>query len=474
VARRLTLFATLPVHVMMEGQKNLTVAAPAPDGAGLGDLMLGGRVRLSGQPGSHFASALELFAHLPTAELANDQQVYSGDAIGSYEPALIAEVRAGCFDVRLRAGGRLRQKTTIGNLELGHELIAGLGMRVHLGARLYLNAEAYASTSASEPFERTSTPAEALFGIKRQGQAWSFGLAAGPGLSRGYGSPDLRAVGMFGYSPQRAKPPVDSDGDGLLDARDGCPNAPEDKDAFDDQDGCPDPDNDKDGLPDTTDTCKLDPEDTDDFEDTDGCPDLDNDRDGVLDAYDACPEEPEDKDAFEDADGCPEPDNDQDTLPDAADRCPNQAEDVDAFEDADGCPEPASGNVKLTCAKIELSEAIAFDSETDHILKGSFALLDQVAAVLKQAKHVLKVRIEGHTDARGSDVQNLGISARRAAYVMRYLVAAGIELARLEAEGYGETLPLADNQTKAGRAQNRRIEFMLAGQSSQCARGVTQ
>src|SRR3712207_5496502 len=119
----------LPVHVSMKGDADDSVDAPPPDGAGLGDLMLGGRLGLSGVPVSRFASALELFARLPTAELANDQQAYSGDAIGSYEPALIAELRAGRFDVRLRAGGRLRQKTSVGELELGHELVAGLGMR---------------------------------------------------------------------------------------------------------------------------------------------------------------------------------------------------------------------------------------------------------------------------------------------------------------------------------------------------------
>jgi outer membrane protein OmpA-like peptidoglycan-associated protein len=470
VAKRLTLFATLPVHVLMDGEKNVTIDAPRPDGAGLGDLMLGGRVGLSGEPGSRFASALELFARLPTAELANDQQVYSGDAIGSYEPALIAEVRAGRFDVRVRAGARFRQKKNVGNLELGHQLVFGLGMRLRLGERYYLNAEAYASTFIDEPFERVITPAEALFGVKRQGEAWNFGVAAGPGLVSGYGSPDVRVVGMLGYWPQREKP-VDSDHDGLLDPDDSCPNEPEDKDAFEDQDGCPDPDNDKDGVLDGSDGCKLEPEDTDDFEDLDGCPDPDNDKDGVLDEGDACPLDPEDKDGFEDQDGCPDPDNDRDHLLDAVDRCPDQAEDYDAFEDEDGCPEEASGKVKLTCAKIEISEAVYFDTGSDRIQARSFELLDQVAAVLKQAKHVLKVRIEGHTDSRGNDAKNLDLSKRRAASVLRYLEQAGIEPERLESEGYGETQPIADDQTKEGRAQNRRVEFKVVGQSSQCGQG---
>ena len=82
-------------------------------------------------------------------------------------------------------------------------------------------------------------------------------------------------------------------------------------------------DKDGDGIPDNVDKCPNDPEDKDGFEDADGCPDLDNDKDGIPDAADKCPNDPEDKDGFEDADGCPDPDNDKDGIPDAADKCPN-------------------------------------------------------------------------------------------------------------------------------------------------------
>ena len=108
------------------------------------------------------------------------------------------------------------------------------------------------------------------------------------------------------------KPVGDRDGDGILDNVDKCPDQPEDKDGFEDEDGCPDPDNDKDGIADISDKCPNEPEDKDKFEDDDGCPDPDNDTDGLADADDKCPNEPEDKDGFEDADGCPDPDNDKD------------------------------------------------------------------------------------------------------------------------------------------------------------------
>ena len=93
----------------------------------------------------------------------------------------------------------------------------------------------------------------------------------------------------------------DKDGDGILDDVDKCPNDPEDKDGFEDDDGCPDPDNDKDGILDAKDKCPLEPEDKDGFQDEDGCPDPDNDKDGVPDASDKCPNEP----GPADNNGCP-------------------------------------------------------------------------------------------------------------------------------------------------------------------------
>jgi hypothetical protein len=166
----------------------------------------------------------------------------------------------------------------------------------------------------------------------------------------------------------------DTDGDGIPNGRDRCQLVPEDKDGFEDDDGCPDDDNDGDHRPDATDQCPNQAEDLDGFQDDDGCPELDNDKDGILDLVDRCPNDPEDgippnprdgcpagkrdsdgdgfpdaldacplqeedMDGFEDGDGCPEPDNDRDGVPDAQDRCPVCAEDKDGFEDDDGCPE---------------------------------------------------------------------------------------------------------------------------------------
>lgn len=143
--------------------------------------------------------------------------------------------------------------------------------------------------------------------------------------------PLLLVIGCAGVS--------DRDTDGIPDKLDECPQSAEDKDAFQDNDGCPDLDNDKDGVSDSKDQCPLIAEDRDGFEDADGCPDTDNDKDGLPDLRDRCPNEVEDRDGFEDADGCPDLDNDADGVPDLSDRCPMDPEDMDGFEDSDGCAE---------------------------------------------------------------------------------------------------------------------------------------
>jgi len=158
------------------------------------------------------------------------------------------------------------------------------------------------------------------------------------------GCPD-RPEDLDGSLDDDGCPDLDNDGDGVPDVVDLAPNLPEDLDGFEDDDGRPELDNDLDGIPDTEDGCPLRPEDFDGDRDEDGCPDvvLDRDGDGILDANDACPDLAEDMDGFEDGDGCPEADNDLDGIEDAVDACPDQAEDYDGDRDDDGCPdEPAT------------------------------------------------------------------------------------------------------------------------------------
>jgi outer membrane protein OmpA-like peptidoglycan-associated protein len=255
--------------------------------------------------------------------------------------------------------------------------------------------------------------------------------------------------------PRHAPPkPGDRDGDGLTDDVDKCPDEPEDKDGFQDEDGCPDPDNDFDGIPDKDDKCPLEPEDKDGFQDEDGCPDPDNDGDGLSDKVDQCPNEPEDKDGFEDDDGCPDPDNDKDGVLDADDKCPTEA-----GVPPDGCPKKYK-LVVVTEKKIEIKQTVYFDFNKATIKPVSFPLLDEVAQALKDNPKI-KVEVQGHTDSVGDDNFNLKLSQKRAESVRNYLIKKGISSDRMEPKGYGENVPIADNRTKEGRDQNRRVEFVI-------------
>jgi OmpA-OmpF porin, OOP family len=250
----------------------------------------------------------------------------------------------------------------------------------------------------------------------------------------------------------------DKDGDGIPDNVDKCPNDPEDKDGFEDADGCPDPDNDKDGILDTKDKCPLEPEDKDGFQDADGCPDPGNDTDGIADVNDKCPNEAEDKDGFQDEDGCPDPDNDKDGVPDTSDKCPNEP----GPADNNGCPKKYD-HIVVTQEKIELKQKIFFDTDKAKIQARSFSLLDEIASVLRE-RTTMTVRIEGHTDSRGTRAHNLKLSQSRADAVRQHFVGLGIEPSRMEARGYGPDQPIETNKTAAGREKNRRVEFIITQQ----------
>ncbi len=251
----------------------------------------------------------------------------------------------------------------------------------------------------------------------------------------------------------------DQDGDGVLNSKDKCPTVAEDCDGDQDEDGCPEFDKDGDGISDEADKCPLDPEDKDGFEDADGCPDLDNDLDGILDTKDKCPNQPEDFDQFQDEDGCPEIDNDGDGIPDTKDKCPNQPEDFDGDQDDDGCPDLYK-NIIIKEGKIELKQKIFFAFNKAKILSKSFGILNEVATALKD-KPEIRIRIEGHTDSKGSDRYNKKLSTKRAKSVRMFMIKAGVDPSRMVSIGYGEERPIADNDTDDGRELNRRVEFYI-------------
>lgn len=231
--------------------------------------------------------------------------------------------------------------------------------------------------------QEARTALEADGGVRLQvlEYLWIF-VGGGSGLAHGIGGPAPRVFGGVTFYTGDIGPP-DLDNDDIPDDLDQCPTRPEDRDDFEDEDGCPEVDNDRDRVLDEDDECPAEPEDQDGYEDHDGCPDPDNDGDGVLDAADRCPDVAEDVDGFEDTDGCPDLDNDQDGIADTVDKCPTEPEDLDDFADHDGCPDLDNDDDGLTdlndlCPNhaedldgVDDDDGCAEDNDRDGIVDGS-------------------------------------------------------------------------------------------------------
>ena len=262
----------------------------------------------------------------------------------------------------------------------------------------------------------------------------------------------------------------DGDGDGIEDADDACPT-----EYAETADGCPlpPPDSDEDGIIDDDDKCPQVYAET-----ADGCP-LDSDEDGIIDSEDACPQifgktsdgcpGDRDNDGIRDdldecpvifaktENGCPPPDTDKDGIIDEKDNCVDEPETKNGYQDDDGCPDEVPEIVKKFTGSIE---GITFATNSDEIKKSSNKTLDKAVKVLEDYPE-LEIIIRGHTDDQGERDYNVDLSLRRAQAVKDYMQDKGIAAERLSVEGLGPDEPIADNGTKKGRAQNRRIEFKL-------------
>ncbi len=247
-------------------------------GFALGDIRLLPKWRLS--PADEAAGVSVVVAVvLPTATGGDGQGASSIVA----EPKVVADVAFPFLSLAANAGFRYRPGAeTVEDLSFGSEFTYGAAVGVPLGTPEWVGlAELLGSAPVIES-KGASEPLEGHFGVRWFAPAGPvFTLGAGRGFVAGRGSPDVRVSLGVAWDPRPepaptpvpAVAPQDTDGDGLLDPDDQCPRDPEDRDGFEDDDGCPDPDNDQDGLLDGADNCPLEPEDKDGFEDTDGCPD---------------------------------------------------------------------------------------------------------------------------------------------------------------------------------------------------------
>ncbi len=383
----------------------------------------------------------------------------------------------------VNAGGVVRARQTYANIDQKSAYLFGAGASYRLFDALWLDGELYGEAIPNGV--RTGPPdmatghapaamlhtSELLVGVRyRLERRTSLGFALGRGIDDGFGSPQLRGVfSMTFVAGQRALAPIhpppppkidgDADGDGIRDSVDKCPTEAEDKDGFQDEDGCPDPDNDHDGIPDAQDKCPLGAEDKDGFQDEDGCPDLDNDKDGILDAKDKCPMDPEDKDGFQDGDGCPDPDNDHDGILDDRDKCPNQPETINGVEDEDGCPDAGDPLVVVNPDRLDLLDTVKWNGTK--IAKASENLLGQVAATLRAHDEIVRLRVTVHVQPTGNPDRDKQITEKRAQAVRDFLVKWGIAATRVEAKGFGGTKPIIGADKKGSAALNERLELII-------------
>lgn len=241
--------------------------------------------------------------------------------------------------------------------------------------------------------------------------------------------------------PPLPPPPKDSDGDGIPDDKDKCPTVP----GVAKYEGCPVPDTDNDGINDDNDKCPT----VAGLAKYQGCPVPDTDKDGINDEDDKCPTIP----GVARYQGCPVPDTDGDGINDEEDKCPT----VPGVAAQQGCPE-ITDEVKKTLSYA--ANNVYFITASTKLSSLSEKGLNEVVKILNDNKS-LKLKIDGHTDYVGTEEYNLNLSNGRAASVKAYLVGKGINAGRLESEGFGETTPIADNKTAAGRQKNRRVEMKV-------------
>lgn len=296
------------------------------------------------------------------------------------------------------------------------------------------------------------------------------------GIDKCPNTPMSAPVNEFGC--QRTK--ADSDGDGVPDDRDRCPGTP--PGAIIDEFGCS-KDSDNDGVPDYQDACPRTPKGA--YVDANGCP-MDGDMDGVYDGMDKCSNTP--PGAQVDSLGCSK-DSDSDGVPDGIDQCPRTPPLVEV--DAKGCPKDSDGDGiydgidkcpktpkeiavdSLGCPKapkLRKGESITVRIHFDVCswdISGTESIKLQDALNMMRAFPDMIVVIEGHTDSQNIGPgckakgvkDNVDLSFKRAESIRQWMVSNGIKSTRLQIKGYGETQPVAANDTKEGRAQNRRIEL---------------
>jgi outer membrane protein OmpA-like peptidoglycan-associated protein len=496
---RLRISANLPVAVYQSAKASTFngVRIDPTGKAGLGDITLGADLRLIGTYDDAFTLAAGATVTLPTGSATN----LMGDGRLGVTPHAALAGNVGIFAWAAQVGYAFRAGQ-IADIAFNNELRFGASAGLRLFEKKLLIGPEFFGTADLGPSAGEARPAALELDLGahyRFHPDWRAGVGLGTGLTRSPGSPNVRALAMVQWEPAFVpvpEKPSDLDGDGIIDAEDACPldpgpatrdpatngcPPPKDRDhdgiaddvdvcpdtpkgAHPDPDhlGCPDKDTDHDGLLDHDDLCPTEPMGAHPDATRRGCPDKDTDHDGVFDSVDQCPTEPSGLLPDPNKPGCPLPDRDGDKVADAVDACPDKPGAPDPDPKKNGCP----GLVQMSGEKIMIMQPVNFATNKDVILPSSDPVLKAVAQTLKAFPAIERLAVHGHTDSQGKADYNLELSERRAKSVMKWLVDHGIAEERLEAHGFGQTKPIDDNKSAKGRANNRRVEFIILKQSN--------
>jgi outer membrane protein OmpA-like peptidoglycan-associated protein len=436
---------------------------------GVGDLRFGADLRLAGNYGDAFTLALGGRLWLPTG----DPEKFLGDDDLRVGPHLAIAGDAGALAYAARAGVVYRGKDEpFAGHTTGTEATFAVAMGIRaVDKKLLIGPELYGTSVISDSdafFREHTTPLGLLGSLHYTAGDVRLGAGAGPGLSHAAGTPVFRALVSLEYAPgideSRPAPyaappaplPADRDGDGVLDTEDACPDVAGVRTADPQTNGCP-ADRDKDSIVDTDDACPDVAGVRTDDPKTNGCP-ADRDQDSIADVDDACPDVAGVKTKDPKTNGCP-PDGDKDGILDPQDACPYVPGPANADPKKNGCP---LAFVKEN--QIQITEQIKFRFGKADLDPVSDPVLEAVLKVLQANTSIARLRIEGHTDNKGSAELNKRLSNARAAAVVNWLVKHGVDRKQLTSTGFGFDKPLDTNETEEGRANNRRVEFHIEGE----------
>ena len=453
------------------------VSYQASEGVAAGDLRVGVDARIVGQYGDPAVLAAGVQVHAPTGS----QDSFAGDGKARIAGRLMLAGDIGLFTYAVRAGvnGRFQDENFAG-APFGTELAYGAaaGVRLVDGA-LVLGPELSGSSVLADDgggfSTSTGTPIELLLGGHYAlDNGLRFGLGAGPGLTDGLGSPTVRVLGAIEWSmpyeeevePPPPPPPADRDNDGIIDQNDACPDVAGIESDDPKKNGCPPPpaDADGDGIVDADDACPNVAGVASDDPAKHGCP-PDSDGDGIVDADDACVDEPGPRSDDPKKNGCPLPqDSDGDGILDPVDACPQVKGEANTDPKKNGCPK-----AQIIGKVIKIMERVEFDTGRATIRPESDPVLTAVLDIMKGHPEITLVNVEGHTDNAGPKALNLNLSKARAAAVVTWLTAKGIDKKRLASAGFGDTRPIGTNDTVEGRQANRRVEFHIADSKTEAA-----